>query len=529
MDRKRSHDSGQGIALQHENKKELNVDDFLHLVGDYGKFQKTLNVIFGLMEIPYIFVIYILTFTAFEPEWRCAENSTVCSLNGTFTSENNFRCHIPRSEWEYLQPKEYSIVVEYDLSCGGEWLISLSVSIIFVGALFGAVILTWVSDNFGRKKLMFISYTAGTIANFASCLMPNMSLFIMFRFFSGFFMPGANVFVMIIETVGEKHRAFAGNLIWLFYAVALCLLPLKAYFISSWKLLFVAGSLPYLVFVATYQFVPESVRWLRLKSRTKDALAIFQRMAKWNGRVLDPTVTLSPVSKEKEITNPLDVFRPKQMAMTSIVFIFCFYTNSLVYFGLTMTAGDLGSGSLHLNFVLMSLVEFPAALLATYCCDKFGRKKSSTFPLALSGLLVVTVSLLPITTQAFRMVRTITGIFAKLFITMSYDCIATLVVEAYPTNIRSEALGIMGVAATIGGASAPWVAKGLSTLVAELPFYVMGTLGVVAGVSCYLLPETKGTLLRESKIDFQLVPTHPPDNDDKEARQREKSHFESTA
>ena len=477
--------------------RKLNIDEVLELVGEYGTYQRILNVIFGLMEIPYVFIVYIMFFTALPPNWRCVSNSTQCTLNGTFANDDEYRCNIPRSEWEYVQPNSFSMIVAYDLGCDREWLVYLSTSIIFFGALFGFIILNWISDNYGRKKVVFVSYLFSNLANVLSAFMPSVELFIVFRFVAGFFMVGANCFIMISEVVGGKYRAPAGNIIWLFYTAALCLLSFKAYLIDSWKMLFFYGSIPYLVMMFVYKFVPESVRWLRLKGRVNDALVIIQNIGKVNGKILDVNVTLSVPPVKKTVTSPLDIFHSKKMILNTIILFFAFLVNANVYFGLSLAADDLGVGSVYLNFVLVSLVEFPADLLAIVFCNKFGRKKASTLPLILAGVLTLVVSSIPPTSTS----RIVVGMFGKLFITISFNSISTWVVEIYTTNIRSEALGLMGISSTIGGASAPWIAKGLRKVKPNLPFHIMGTLGLVAGIVSFVLPETNGVVMKDNVIE----------------------------
>ena len=43
--------------------------------------------------------------------------------------------------------------------------------------------------------------------------------------------------------------------------------------------------------------------------------------------------------------------------------------NALVYFGVALAADDLG-GSMHFNYILSSVVEFPAAVVAIFGCNK---------------------------------------------------------------------------------------------------------------------------------------------------------------
>ncbi|XP_066926841.1 solute carrier family 22 member 2-like [Clytia hemisphaerica] len=500
-----------------KEKDDLNVDDFLGFVGEFGKFQKILTLIFAFMLWPYFFVYYVMYFAALKPEWRCAANRTACQFNGTFTHEDKYRCGISRSDWEYVQPKDYSIIVQYDLSCDNDWLVFLATSITFVGGVFGAVFLGWYSDNFGRKKILYVCFFFVILTNFLLIFMPSIASFIVFRFMTGFLVASVYpcYYVTLNETVGEKYRAIAGNTLWFLYTAALCMMSLKSYLLDNWKYFIIACTLPYLPFLLSYNFVPESVRWLRLKGRMYEAMKIFRRMADWNGKVLDPTVMLSPGAHAAKMTSPIDVFRNgKRMAIHTVILIYCFYATALIYYGLSLAADNLGAGSIHLNFVLLSLVEFPAAIISAYSANRFGRLKSTAIPIFLSGVLTVIIPFIPDTSTTTRVIRVFVGIFGKFWITFCFDVIEVLVCEVYPTNIRSEAFSIMSISNWVGGASAPWVSKGLERFDIALPYYVMGIIGIVAGCLCYFLPETNGAALKEindevnntsNKVDTEMA------------------------
>ena len=92
-----------------------NLDDILPYVGELGKYQIILISIMALAILVAGFPVLIMFFAGQNPPWQCETNSTVCKLNGTFKSgEKNYeaRCSMPRSEWKFTKPKEYSIVTQ---------------------------------------------------------------------------------------------------------------------------------------------------------------------------------------------------------------------------------------------------------------------------------------------------------------------------------------------------------------------------------------------------------------------------------
>ena len=94
----------------------LDIDQVLPHVGEFGLFQILLEGILSISYVPATYQILIVYFTAYNPAWQCVKRgNSSCKLNGTFTSSSKDyekRCNMPRSDWEYTQPKDYSIVTQ---------------------------------------------------------------------------------------------------------------------------------------------------------------------------------------------------------------------------------------------------------------------------------------------------------------------------------------------------------------------------------------------------------------------------------
>ena len=438
-------------------------------------------------------------FAALQPEWRCVANSTVCNLNGTFTSENNFRCNIPRNDWEFTQPKGYSIVTEFDIYCDTDWINHMATSILFIGWAFGAMGIGWLSDNHGRKKALLVSMLGILITNTIAPFVGNVYVFLAIRFVTGFFIPGGGMlmFTMISEVVSGRYRPRASLIQWVAFTLSLCTLGVIAYFVQQWKMLFLVCTVPFYIFLPLFKFVPESVRWLRLKGRMQEAVEIFQRIADWNGTQLNPNATLSAVKNADNSANPLDLFKGKRMAVKIFLLSFGWMVNAMVYYGLSLAADDLG-GSLYLNFVLVSLVELPASVFSIDFPTRFGRKKTTCGGILLAGLVTLSIAFIP---KSSHIIRVVLGMLGKLFVTVSFGVITLWSVELYPTNIRQEAVGFLQIASRSGGAAAPWIAKAVKVIHPSLPFVIMGSLGLLAGIAGVFLPETKGKEIQEAADD----------------------------
>lgn len=126
-----------GNGLQHAKAKEVDVDEYLLYVGQFGKFQILLVLLFCLIIIPSTYQTLIMSFVGSNPSWRCSgqhmgSNATTgntttlwnatseCTIKGEITNSHasyEDRCSMKRSSWEFTKRKEYSIVTDVRAAC----------------------------------------------------------------------------------------------------------------------------------------------------------------------------------------------------------------------------------------------------------------------------------------------------------------------------------------------------------------------------------------------------------------------------
>ena len=99
----------------------VNVDQYLGHIGEFGKMQKLLQVMFCFMIIPATYQTLLLTFVGNNPSWRCTGLHQECNQTGiVFDISHQFykqRCKMEnRTSWEFVQPKKFSIVTEVNCS-----------------------------------------------------------------------------------------------------------------------------------------------------------------------------------------------------------------------------------------------------------------------------------------------------------------------------------------------------------------------------------------------------------------------------
>ncbi|XP_065064777.1 organic cation transporter protein-like [Rhopilema esculentum] len=481
--------------------KVNSIDEILPYVGEFGRYQIMLVSMLSIIILCCGFPILIMYFAGQNPAWKCVYNSTVCNLNGTFASGDDnyeFRCSIPRKDWQFTQPKDYSIVTQFDIYCDTEYMIYLSTSLLFIGWGIGSFIFGWFADKYGRSKSLKVSVTGILLVGFLSAFAPNYAVFAVCRFVIGVFKPGTIIaaYIVSLELVGPRYRPLIGTLLWLLFSGSLILTGIKAYFIRKWKILIIACSAPYMLVFVFFFFIPESMRWLRFQGRHKEVIDILKKAAKINKKTLPAELELEPLPKadvDEKKHGILDLFRPLKMFHFSAVQGVAWCANAAVYYGVSLGVSDL-SGEMYRDFILAMLIEIPALLLSVLCMNRIGRKKSVVVSLTLAGIFCCIVGGMMSADNKQKKWKALTvtaGLLGKFWITWSFNSIYVWSLELYPTSIRGEGMGFLQITARVGSALAPWIAKWLRVFHVMLPFSLMGALSLLSSVLLLVLAETK--------------------------------------
>ena len=486
----------------------ISIGEILKHVGEFGPYQWLLEGICFFMVMATSSNTVMMYFVALEPQWKCTGNSSACMLNGTLPGDDNSRCDMPRSEWLYTEQLSYSIVTQFDINCNRQWLIYATTSVFFLGWAIGAVVLGWLSDNFGRKTVLMPSLCTLVLVSFSSSFSPNIYLFAFSRFIVGFSLPGVMIqaFILITESVGNKQRAFAGQVIKTGYPVGLCVLGLTAYFFREWKTVLILSTTPYILLVAFYKVVPESLRWLRIQGKMENLFKQLHIIARWNKKLVPSNLNISPVNEIIERKrNVFDIFGTRTLLVRSLVLGYAWFANGMVYYGLYLAANDL-SGSIYRDFIVLSLIDFPATFLAIFLLQLIGRKRTVVLSMLAGGTACMAIGFIPYDSK-LKIFRIVLGTTGKFFILMSFNSLYTWSAEIYPTEIRSIGIGFVQFICRVGGATAPWIAKGLKYVNRGAPFIMMGIVAVTAALLSLILPETKDRSI-DCVNDTESIPKH---------------------
>ncbi|XP_057313742.1 solute carrier family 22 member 15-like [Hydractinia symbiolongicarpus] len=494
-------------------KKQIDIDEFLKHGGECGRYQVMVQGFIMFAMLPMVYPIMIFYYIGYDPPWRCLYNNNnitrsvdfnkTCSDSSmVFPHDDGSRCNLDRSEWTFDYHKT-TLVTEFDLVCDKNWLDALTGSIVFVGWGIGIIISGFLSDHYGRKRILYPCLFMALLLLLLHAVVKAIWQLLVIRFLMGIFYsaPALNGYVLVVELIGPNKRVMAATINASLWQVGALVMTLKANYIDSWRLLVVLCSIPYLIGIFTIFCVPESVRWLNLKGRTKEAEAILRKAAKYNKKIL-PAVSLKPAESEEKHgrkASYIDLFKRWKLAKSVLAQSFIWFQCGMTYYGLSWAFADLG-GDMYSNFILSFLVELPGVFLIWLLMQKIGRKKTCILMCSGTALACFGVACVP-KVEKLKAIRLIFGLTGKFMIHNVFAILYMWSSEIYPTVLRTQGMGINIVTSRIGAATSPFI-KVLDQFHVAAPFALMVVCAVIATLLALTLPETLGKPTRETLDDM---------------------------
>ncbi|CDW52524.1 Sugar tr domain containing protein [Trichuris trichiura] len=445
-----------------------------------------------------------MLYAGLEPKWTCetedGSNRTNVSLEDQCKLFESGRC----SNITWHDVSFYPIVVEWGLICSKRSIIYIMMTIQMVGLLVGTPLVAQMSDSWGRRPLI-----AGVAGGFtqrwevlATCM-----------FLTGFFGGGLGpiIGVYLVENIIQKHRlllfSIAGFNIGLLYAV------LVAFLTQHWRLLVICSNSIGLLALVIIGLLKESPRWLVQSGKDAQARKAYLRILRVNQKMRhrlntnewEAVVegTKRAVVKKRSFWH---LFGTAKLATYTLVMSVSMFSLSSISTTLLYSLGDL-SGNIYLNSTFYSLIRWSVAVTASLI-DRFvssmGRKH-----IIVTCTFVVLVCHIGLTVCEFLGVvmpkLTISLVFTAAAATSPiWNSISLVVVELYPTSMRSIAPGFMSIFIRAASGMAPQLLY-LARVWKPGPWFINMILS-----ACFLLgftlkiPETKGKALPEESQERKI-------------------------
>uniref|UniRef100_A0A8C4S7S6 Solute carrier family 22 member 4 n=1 Tax=Erpetoichthys calabaricus TaxID=27687 RepID=A0A8C4S7S6_ERPCA len=524
-------------------------DEATAFLGDWGRFQRLMFIFLSASTIPNGFSGMSVVFLADTPEHECIvpwnANISLAWRNVSIPLESMNDGAMRRSQctrynlsalrdftdrqflpgvdvnvstiarercldgWEYSRQRYISTIVsEWDLVCENNWKGPLTASLFYFGVLTGSFISGQLADRFGRKPVLFGTMAVQTAFSLIQVFSPNWELFCILFFIVGMGQISNYVtaFVLGTEILSPSARIIYSTLgVCLFFAIGYMILPGLAFFLRSWRMLLLALSMPGLLYIPLWWFVPESPRWLLSQGRREDAESILIKAAKKNGicpptPIFESTEFQDGLHEDTHFHSILDLIRTSNIRSITLVFLYIWMAVSIGYHGLSLNTSNL-HGDPYLNAFISAAVEFPAYLAAWFLLKLLPRRMSMCLTLSLGGALLISMLLIP---EDLTAVSISLAMLGKFGITAAFSIVYIFTAELYPTVVRNMAVGACSTSSRVGSIIAPYfVYLGIFNRI--LPYMVMGSLTILAGVIILLLPESFGKSLPETINHMEIM------------------------
>jgi len=388
-----------------------------------------------------------------------------------------------------------------------------AVSALLFGCIFGASIAGWLSDRFGRRRVLMLCAILFALSAIGAALPRTLAEFVTARIVGGLAIGAASVLapLYIAEVAPARDRGRLVSLNQMAIVTGILLAYLANWLLSftgpsSWRWMFAVAALPSAAFFVGLFFVPESPRWLVEMGRSAEALVVLTTI---NGPVT-ATQELSEIEQTvaEESGTLAELFQPGLrralwIAVALAVLQQVTGINTVLFYGSIIFKEQVHSGSnsaaIFAN-VIVGLVNFLATLLALNMIDKFGRRP----------LLLVSSGVMALCQVGLAAAFLMSAPPAPLVLAIMLACVASfaiglgpgvwvLIAEFFPTRIRGRAMSIATVclwaACTLLTMTFLSLANALTPSGAFLIYAAMCVITFVLVLRA--VPETKGRSLEE--------------------------------
>ncbi|WP_375242722.1 sugar porter family MFS transporter [Lacinutrix sp.] len=421
---------------------------------------------------------------------------------------------------------QYFLTEHFNLSDGLKgWVVGSAL----LGCFVGAIVSGALSIKIGRKWSLIISAIFFSLSAYGSGLPElfpqSVSMLVFFRILGGLGIGIAsmNAPMYIAEIAPSNIRGRMVTYYQLAIVIGFFVVFLATYFIGKnltvdeniafgWRRMFWSELIPSGLFLLLLFFVPKSPRWLALKGRDNEALAVLKQINE------DDDAEKEMVQIKNSLNDSNDGVKVSYFSKAILVIIVIGTVlsmlqqftgiNAVLYYGADIFEKALGFGKEDVlaQQILLAFVNLVFTFVAMFTVDKFGRK-----PLLYIGSIGMIIGFLllgvSLQQQSVGMISLIgVLIFIASFALSMGPVVWVLLSEMFPNKIRSVAMSVAVAAqwaanymvsqsfpVVMGSEtnnSAPWNGS--------LPYFIfIAFILIIVYVTYKFIPETKGKSLEE--------------------------------
>jgi MFS family permease len=358
--------------------------------------------------------------------------------------------------------------------------VGLAGTIYIAGAASGALVLGYMTDHFGRKRLFMVTLGIYLVATVFTAFSPTFLWFGIGRFFTGFGIGGeyAAINSAIDELIPARARGWTDLAIngsfWIGAAggAALSIILLDPSIFPTdlgWRLSFGLGALLGIGILLVRRYVPESPRWLMTHGRMEEAESLVGEIEEevkertGRGHLSEPDEEIEVVQRGPTgfgaIARTLFSKYPRRSLLGfTLMGTQAFLYNAVLFtFAIVLTTFfGVGETSAGVYLVPFGIANFLGALTLGRFFDTVGRRPM------ICATFVAAAAIFAVDAVLFQADTVSTGVFVTLlcasffFASAAASSAYLTVSEVFPLETRAMAIAFFYAVATgIGGATGP--------------------------------------------------------------------------
>ncbi len=394
----------------------------------------------------------------------------------------------------------------------------LIVSSVLVGAMAGSLCSGWLTDRYGRKRVILVISGLFIMGTLIASLAPNVQAILIGRLFIGVAIGiGSYTAPLYIAEVAPLH--LRGGLV-SFNQLAITIGIMCSYFINylftntqaSWRWMFLIGLLPAVLLFLGMFFLPESPRWLVKQKKVhqaKNTLHFLRHRGNIDHEIaaIEKGLTVREASFSELMTpwiRPvlfLGIMLGFFQQVTGI--------NTIIYYAPTIfqMTGFQDTATSILATAGIGIVNVLATIFAVVFLDKIGRRM-----LLLTGLVGMFISLATLSlafqwnSDSLRWIAVLSTFAYVICFAFSLGTMLWLLAsEIFPLNVRGLAMSIAVFSGWLWNfAVSSTFLSLLNSLGPANTFMMYAVMCIIGFIFCYYkVPETNGVSLEEIEANIR--------------------------
>ncbi|XP_044739758.1 organic cation transporter protein-like [Chrysoperla carnea] len=397
-----------------------------------------------------------------------------------------------------------TIVNDLNIFCEDhQWKLSLIGTFSSVGVVIGGPITGYISDRYGRKKILIVAVVFTSLFGVAKSFAESLEAYIVMDVLET--INGNTIFstafIIGIELVGPAYRLTAATSYNVCMSLGEIILGTVAWYVNSWRTLLRVLYIPGLIAISYWWIIPESIRWLICMKKFDEIYIILGKMSKQNNRPLPENYKtfLKDEDSTNSDTNIKTVLKNRTICLRFINCCLIILANYIIFPGLSLSSVTL-SGNKYINFIITSTVEIPGNILCAICLMRFSRRLTAGVSYFMTGIFCILLYFI----DGKNYVGIIIYTCGKLMATIASHTMLIFITELFPTAVRQSLFNISAAVGGVGSMIAPQIPL-LAFIWNPLPILTFGFFALLASILTALLPETYNKELPNTITDSEII------------------------